>query len=126
MEVFKFYYTRPMQWTALGFNPITTLWHYDYPKQCVRYTFVAVYDDANHEIRFGKAKCSEKDNFNKAIGREIAVKNANRKPFYVIKDFTGVRNEFADEVMSVFKHYETKLLKRLYPFLFNRQNAVQC
>lgn len=59
------------------------------------------------------------DNFCKAVGREIAEKNAIEKPFYTIEDFNGRRNDYADKVMQIMTETESKLVKRDNPNLFN-------
>lgn len=126
MKAVKFYYTKPIELVTIAFNPTNALIYQTPVKPTIRYTFVAIYDNDAKEIRFGYAKCNPKDNFCKATGRSIAVNRAESNPIHVIKNFRGYRNEFADEVMGVFKFLEKKFLKRLYPNFFNPDNIVDC
>ena len=121
MKTVKYYYTTPL----ITFSGIYLK---DYPqaviaeskiKPGIRYTFAAVYDEDSKTIKFGMAKCNPEDKFVKAIGREIAEKHAETNPFYVIENFSGIRNDYADEVMEVMLKQEAKLLKRDYPGCFN-------
>lgn len=123
-NVVKFYYTRPLEITSVAYNAVYDAIFAKIPKISTRYTFAAVYDDESKEIRFGMAKCNVKDNFCKAVGREIATRNADDKPFHVIKDFNGRRNDYADQVMQIMKNAEIKYLKREYPAFFNKLNNM--
>ena len=69
--------------------------------------------------------CQPVDNFNKAIGRKIAERNALENPFHVIENFGGRRNDYADEVMSIMIEKEKNLLKRHNPKLFNSNYFVE-
>lgn len=124
-KVSKFYYTRQIDTAQVTVNPITEHAYMNSPKIAPRYTFVAVYDDEAKEIRFGMAKCSPIDNFCKKIGREIAENNAALRPFHIIKDFNGIRNNYADEVIEVMKRMEIKCLKKDTPWMFNSNNILE-
>lgn len=89
-----------------------------------RYTFAAIYDDEDKTIKFGKACCQAVDNFCKKVGREIATKNAETNPWYVINEFKGRRNDYADEVKRIMIDEEVKLLKKDNPQLFNSKNSI--
>lgn len=114
-KVAKFYYTEPATDFVGTFNWNDEEFMVRQLRPSVRYTFAAVYDDENSEIRFGVAKCNPIDNFCKKIGREIAVRNADEKPVQVIKGFKGRRNDYADEVMQIMKALEVKYLKKASP-----------
>lgn len=124
-KVAKFYYTRPLELVNCAFNPIFDEVFAGKVKVSTRYTFAAVYDDEAQQIRFGMAKCNVKDNFCKAVGREIASRNADDRPFYVINNFSGRRNDYADQVMQIMKDTEVKCLKREYPAFFNITNIMR-
>lgn len=106
-KVVKYYYSRPI---SVEINFLC-----DGKKsgaivgQAKRYAMAAIYDDDDHTIKLGVSTCMPSDNFCKAIGREIAENNAATKPFYVIKDFNGRRNDYADEVLTRFVEKEKKL-----------------
>jgi hypothetical protein len=74
----------------------------------------AVYDDESHTIKLGLSACRPQDNFDKSIGRKIAEKNAEEKPFAIINDFNGRRNDYADQVMMLFQNKEEHLLYKHY------------
>ena len=123
-KVAKFYYTRPLELMSVSYNPILDDIFGTNPKISTRYTFAAVYDDESMQIRFGMANCNVKDNFCKAICREIATRNADERPFYIINNFSGRRNDYADQVMKIMKDTEVKCLKREYPAFFNIVNRM--
>ncbi len=123
-KVAKFYHTQP-EFVSCAFNPIFNRVFTRKVKISTHYTFAAVYDDESQQIRFGMAKCNVKDNFCKAIEREIATRNADDRPFYVINNFNGRRNDYADQVMKIMKDTEVKCLKREYPAFFNELNIIQ-
>ena len=106
-KVVKYYYSRPID---VEINFIC-----DGKKagcvvgQTKRYAMAAIYDEDNRTIKLGVSTCMPTDNFCKAVGREIAAHNAETNPFYVIKDFNGRRNDYADEVLTRFIEKEKKL-----------------
>lgn len=113
----KYFYSRPIEGKILIKNPITEETHmWNSSKFFRRFTMCAVYDDESKTISFGVAICDETDQFNKRIGQSIAVRRAMSTPFYVIENFNGKRNDYADEVRSRFISMEKKLLKKYYPF----------
>lgn len=118
-KVVKYYYTSPILKATISINPILNKTVISNPKQGKRYTIAAIFDDEEKTIKFGLATCQPIDNFCKATGRQIAVHNANNRPFHIIENFTGRRNDFADEVMKVMADKEVKLLKHDNPNLFN-------
>lgn len=118
-KVVKYYYSRPVYKATIAMNPIVDKTVISNVRQGKRYTIAVVYDDENKIIKFGLATCLPVDNFCKATGREIAERNAIEKPFHTITDFSGRRNDYADEVMDIIKETELKLLKRNNPNLFN-------
>lgn len=124
-KVVKYYYTSPVATATIANNPIldkTVLSNITYER---RYTIAAVYDDDDHTIKFGLSVCMPQDNFCKAIGRKISESNALNKPFCVIKDFNGRRNDYADKVIQIMLNTEKKLLKRIRPNLFNSKNFIE-
>lgn len=124
-RVVKYYYSAPVYQGTVSVNPIIEKTVIYDVKPCLRYTIAAVYDDNSHTIKFGLAVCQPVDNFNKAIGRKIAERNALENPFHVIENFGGRRNDYADEVMSIMIEKEKNLLKRHNPKLFNSNYFVE-
>lgn len=123
-KVIKYYYSKPIiKGTIAIKDNIINPWFLKTSNNNIkygrRYTIATVYDDDSHTIKFGLAICQPVDNFCKAIGRKISEQNAINNPFYIIENFTGRRNDFADEVMEIIKDKETELLKNEYHDLFN-------
>lgn len=125
MNVVKYYYTKPLSFGVCTINPYNDTPVIARVKNGKRYTMAVVYDDAKSEIRFGLATCAPQDNFCKATGQAIATKNADEKPFFIIKGFTGRRNDFADDVMRILINKEERLVKKNYPFMFNSDNFIK-
>lgn len=120
-KVVKYYYSSPVVKATIAINPILNKTVISKVRQSKRYTMAAVYDDEAKTIKFGLAICQEIDNFCKATGRSIAEHRAETNPFYVIKDFNGIRNDYADEVMRIMTEKEIELMKRDNPNLFNAE-----
>lgn len=123
-KVVKYYYSSPVVKASIAINPILNKTVISKIHQGKRYTMAAVYDDETHTIKFGLAVCQPVDNFCKAIGRLVAERKANTSPFYVINDFNGRRNDYADEVMKIMTSKEIELMKRDNPNLFNSECFV--
>ena len=122
--VVKYFYSSPVIKGTIAVNPILNKTVISNVHQSKRYTIAAVFDDENNTIKFGLATCQPVDNFCKATGRQIAERNAIEKPFYVIENFNGRRNDYADEVMEIMLEKESKLLKRDNPNLFNPEYFI--
>lgn len=120
----KYYYSKPIEFFTCVHNSVLEKVIVGKRVLGKRYTFAAFYDDDSKSIKFGKSVCSPNDNFCKKTGREIAAMNAKNNPFYVIENFNGIRNDYADEVMEIFIETEKELLKKEYPFMFNQENFV--
>lgn len=120
-KVVKYYYSSPVVKATIAINPILNKTVISKVRQSKRYTMAAVYDDEAKTIKFGLAICQEIDNFCKATGRSIAEHRAETNPFYVIEDFNGIRNDYADEVMRIMTEKEIELMKRDNPNLFNAE-----
>lgn len=123
-KVVKYYYSSPVIKATISINPILNKTVIGKVYQGKRYTIAAVFNDEDKTIKFGLATCQPVDNFCKAVGREIAERNAIEKPFYIIEDFNGRRNDYADKVMQVMTEKEFKLIKRDNPNLFNPEYFV--
>lgn len=123
-KVVKYYYSSPVFMGTIMVNPINEKTVISKIRQGRRYTMAAVYDDEDKTIKFGLSVCQSVDNFCKKVGRKIAEDNAMTKPFHVIENFTGRRNDFADEVMNVMIEKEKKLLKKDHPNIFNSDYFV--
>lgn len=50
-----------------------------------RVTICGIYDNEEHTMSYGIAKCCKYDEFNKKLGQEISYARALRKPYKVIK-----------------------------------------
>lgn len=118
-HVVKYYYSRPLYIGNIINNPTNEDNSIYNIKNGKRYTIAAVYDDDDRTIKFGLATCMPADNFNKKVGRSIAYNRAIHSPFHVIKNFDGIRNHYADEVMTIMVDTEKYLLKKEYPQIFN-------
>lgn len=123
-KVVKYYYSNPLMKGVITSNPILDKFVISKVRQGKRYTIAAVYNDDDCTIKFGLATCQPCDNFCKRIGREIAERNALENPFYVIENFSGRRNDYADQVMAIMIEKEACLLKKDNPGLFNQNNFV--
>lgn len=123
-KVVKYYYSSPVMKGTITINPILNKTVINQVRQGKRYTIAAVFDDEDKTIKFGLATCLPIDNFCKATGRAIAEKNAIEKPFHVINDFNGYRNDYADEVMEIMITKESKLLKKDNPGIFNPEYFI--
>lgn len=118
-KVVKYYYSSPVYKATIMNNPILNKTVVSKVRHEKRYTMAAVFDDVEKTIKFGLSICMPQDNFCKAIGRQIAEKNAIEKPFHIIEGFSGRRNDYADEVMQIMVDKEARLLKHNNPNLFN-------
>ena len=123
-NVIKYYYSYPLYQDTFVFNPYADKTYVIKSEPMRRYTMAVVYDDSDSTIKFGLSICMPNDNFCRKIGQEIAVKNAMSKPFYVINDFNGRRNDYADDVMIIVKNKEEQLNKKYYPAMFNDKNVL--
>lgn len=123
-KVVKYYYSSPVHKATISINPILNKTVISNVCQGRRYTIAAVFDDEDRTIKFGLATCLPPDNFCKTTGRKIAERNAIEKPFHVIENFTGRRNDYANEVMRIMTETEVKLLKRGNPNLFNPEYFI--
>lgn len=117
--VVKYYYSKPVYIGTYIVDTFDLKTTFTNQKQGRRYTIAAIYDDDNHVIKFGLAVCQPVDNFCKKVGRKIAYKNAIENPFHVINNFSGRRNDFADEVINTMIQKEKELRYREFPQLFN-------
>ena len=117
--VVKYYYSKPIYVGTYIVNSYDCTTAFTNKHQGRRYTMAAIFDDVKHEIRIGLAICQPNDNFSKRIGREIAYKNALIKPFHIIVNFTGRRNDYAEEIRNIMITKERKLQYREFPQLFN-------
>lgn len=121
-NVIKFYYSEPLFKETFTYNPYANAMAVIAAEPLRRYTMAVIYDDSDSTIKFGLSICMPNDNFCKKTGQEIAIKNAMNKPFHVIKNFNGRRNDYADQVMEIFKDKERSLYKKHYPQMFNPNN----
>lgn len=120
-RVIKYYYSTPVYFADLANNPIAEKTVVSHIRQGKRYTMAMIYDDDSQTISFGLATCMPSDNFCKKVGREIAERNAIEKPFHVIKNFSGRRNDYADEAIQICLDKERTLHKKDYPWIFNEE-----
>lgn len=123
-RVVKYYYSSPVYFADLANNPINDKTVVGHMRQAKRFTMAIVYDDDSHTIKFGLSICMPNDNFNKKIGREIAERNAESNPFHVITNFSGRRNDYADDAIQICLDKEISLLKKDYPWIFNEENFI--
>lgn len=108
MKIVKYYYSKPQfvgRFFANNYGDV----YISHMKPLRRYTMAAIYDDENHEIRIGIAICQPIDNFSKKIGRKLAYENALLKPFHIISNFSGHRNDYVNEVYTIMQDKELSL-----------------
>ena len=123
-RVVKYYYSTPVHFADLANNPLKEKTVVSHIRQSKRFTMAMIYDDESSTIKFGLAICMPVDNFDKKIGRTIAEKNAIENPFHVIQNFSGRRNDYADEAMGICLAKEQELLIKDYPWIFNEENFI--
>lgn len=123
-RVVKYYYSSPVYLADLANNPLMDKAVVSHIRQAKRFTMAIVYDDDSQTIKFGLSICMPNDNFNKKIGREIAERNAESCPFHIITNFSGRRNDYADQAIQICIDKETALLKKDYPWIFNEENYI--
>ena len=123
-RVVKYYYSSPVYLADLANNPLMDKTVVSHIRQAKRFTMAMVYDDDSQTIKFGLSICMPNDNFNKKIGREIAERNAESYPFHIITNFSGRRNDYADQAIQICIDKETALLKKDYPWIFNEENYI--
>lgn len=123
-NVIKYYYSEPLYEESFIFNPYNEETAITSSKPLRRYTIAVVYDDSDSTIKFGLSICMPNDNFCKKVGQQIAENNAMSKPFYVINNFNGRRNDYADDVMRICIDKEIALNKKFYPQMFNPDNFL--
>lgn len=118
METVKYYYTKPITFFKGAFIRIDGHDEVSIPNQKMiqgkRMTIAALYDEDDHEIRFGMAICHETDKFVKKIGQEIALKQAREKPFMIITHFSGKFKDFLDIVRHTGHMEERKFYTKYY------------
>lgn len=113
--VTKYYYSRPRKIGRYVTSMSNETLDVFREIKAKRYTMAAVYDDENKTINFGLAICQPMDNFCKKTGRDIAFKNALAKPFHTITNFSGRRNDYADEVLQIMQAKEQELCNLEFP-----------
>lgn len=123
-RVVKYYYSTPVHFADLANNPLKEQTVVSHIRQGKRFTMAMIYDDESSTIKFGLAICMPVDNFDKKIGRTIAEKNAIENPFHIIQNFSGRRNDYADEAMEICLAKEQELLIKDYPWIFNEENFI--
>lgn len=115
MKKARFYYPAPVLFVDGVIFPYTNA-IIPTPKKThgKRYTMVSVYNDEDDSIRFGVATCCPEDKFEKAIGRKIALENAESNPFLIIDNATKEMEEtgltFSALVMRCLKLHANFLL----------------
>lgn len=79
--------------------------------KCARYTVAGIYDEENHKFYMGMARCSEKDQFVKKIGRikaeGRAKSNMNKLAIDIPKEEKKVGTFFVNKALELIKVYET-------------------
>lgn len=50
-----------------------------------RVTICGIYDNEEHTLSFGVAKCTKGDEFNKKLGQNISYARASKKPYRVVQ-----------------------------------------
>lgn len=72
------------------------------------YTGVAIVDEVNpNMVKIGVAICSERDNFSKKLGRELAYKRIEEGKYFVynsVYDFNTNRSELFRDVRTFMKY----------------------
>lgn len=91
MEKVRYYYSAPMYTTSVvvksnhrgEFDPEKIVAYSKSSMKAVpRLTICALLDTETNLMNFGIARCNPADNFCRAVGREIALKNAIENPIF--------------------------------------------
>ena len=113
MNTVKYYYSKP-QFVGRCFTNLYGDTYISHLKPLRRYTIAIIYDDENRQIRMGVAVCQPTDNFSKKIGRDIAYQNALDKPFHIIDNFSGCRNDYSTEIYNIITSKELSLNRAIH------------
>lgn len=113
MHAVKYYYSKP-QFVGRIFTNSYGDSYISSMKPMRRYTMAAIYDEDHHEIRIGVSICQPMDNFSKKIGRELAYENALNKPFHIISNFSGRRNDYVDQIYEIMQSKELSLNRSIH------------
>lgn len=83
-----------------------------------RITICGIFDTTKKTLTFGAARCSAKDTFVKAIGRELAYNRAITEPYKVISvaDDEKVSEVFINTCLEI----EEEIIGMTYPISFKK------
>lgn len=83
-----------------------------------RVTICGIFDPTKKTLTFGAARCSAKDTFVKAIGRELAYKRTITEPYKVISvaDDEKVSEVFINTCLEI----EEEIMGMTYPISFKK------
>lgn len=84
-----------------------------------RITICGIFDPFEKTLTFGVARCSTKDTFVKAIGRDLAYKRAITEPYKVVSvpDNEKISKVFINTCLEI----ENEIMAMVYPISFKKQ-----
>lgn len=83
-----------------------------------RVTICGIFDPDKKTLTFGVARCSVKDTFVKAIGRDLAYKRAITEPYKVVSvsDNEKISKVFINTCLEI----ENEIMAMVYPISFKK------
>lgn len=90
--------------------------NFKYVRNFPRITICGIYDDENNTMSFGVARCSSRDSFVKAKGRELSQNRAETKPYKIVKILPG--QKVSDVFMANAVEIDEEVLQMVYPIKF--------
>ena len=83
-----------------------------------RITICGIFDTTKKTLTFGAARCSAKDTFVKAIGRELAYNRAITEPYKVISVADG--EKISEVFINTCLEIEEEIIGMTYPISFKK------
>lgn len=89
-----------------------------HPTRIPRITICGIFDPVKKTLTFGATRCSAKDTFVKAIGRDLAYKRATTEPYKIVSvsDSEKVSEVFINTCLEI----EEEIMTMVYPISFNK------
>lgn len=88
------------------------------PTRIPRITICGIFDPVKKTLIFGATRCSAKDTFVKATGRDLAYKRATTEPYKVVSvlDSEKVSEVFINTCLEI----EKEIMAMVYPISFKK------
>ena len=88
------------------------------PTRIPRVTICGIFDPVKKTLTFGAARCSAKDTFVKATGRDLAYKRATTEPYKVVSVSDG--EKISEVFINTCLEIEEEIMIMVYPISFNK------